>query len=145
MTQSKKPFMCWVFGLVLLAAAVTIAILASSKWNRLESIIRRHLGRIACPTLNVSFLQPALYSITRRRWKVTVSWRTRKSPDSATTIQISPRSAHRLTQPVRLLLVRQPQICQDCIYREPSKVKSSLITWNLHRAWRINHPGNLTS
>ncbi|XP_050053848.1 uncharacterized protein LOC114126280 isoform X4 [Aphis gossypii] len=30
MNQSKKPFMCWVFGLVLLAAAVIIAILAST-------------------------------------------------------------------------------------------------------------------
>lgn len=31
MNQSKKPFICWVFGLVLLAAAVIVAILASSK------------------------------------------------------------------------------------------------------------------
>ncbi|XP_025203974.1 uncharacterized protein LOC112600867 [Melanaphis sacchari] len=30
MNQSKKPFICWVFGLVLLAAAVIIAILAST-------------------------------------------------------------------------------------------------------------------
>ncbi|KAL4119616.1 hypothetical protein QTP88_012414 [Uroleucon formosanum] len=30
MNQSKKPFMCWVFGLVLLAAAVIVAILAST-------------------------------------------------------------------------------------------------------------------
>jgi hypothetical protein len=30
MNQSKKPFICWVFGLVLLAAAVIVAILAST-------------------------------------------------------------------------------------------------------------------
>lgn len=31
LNQSKKPFMCWMFGLVLLAAAVVVAILASSE------------------------------------------------------------------------------------------------------------------
>lgn len=31
--QSKRPFMCWAFGLVLLAAAVVVAILASSEYN----------------------------------------------------------------------------------------------------------------